>query len=141
LLAGRHAKVRRDGYRLAARRRPSGSAENNVRLLSRALDIAAAVARALEISDLIVSFDPVTLQPRPVLKREVVGGLVSAGDRRGARIVERLPERAGYLDADVVKHLLIDVHCEIQRLAEEFQHGQRMRALLAALLLSIPDSS
>lgn len=99
-----------------------------------------AVARALEISDLIVRFDSATLEQLPVSKGEVVAALVSAGDPGAARIVRRLPEREGRLDQDFVKHLLVQVHCEIQRLSEEFQHGQRMRALLASLLASLRGS-
>lgn len=95
------------------------------------------MARPLEICDLIVRFDSSTLEPLPVSKRDVVAALVAAGDPGAARIVQRLPERAGHLDQDFVKHLLVEVHCEIQRLSEEFQHGQRMRAILAPLLASM----
>ncbi|HKB33221.1 MAG TPA: methyltransferase domain-containing protein [Candidatus Dormibacteraeota bacterium] len=98
------------------------------------------MARPLEISDLIVRFDSATLEPLPVSKSEVVAALVAAGDLSAARIVQRLPERAGHLDEDFVKHLLVEVHCEIQRLAEEFQHGQRMRAILAPLVASMRGS-
>jgi SAM-dependent methyltransferase len=98
------------------------------------------LVRPLEISDLIVRFDSATLEQLPVSKSEVVAVLVAAGDVRAARIVQRLPEQMGNLDPDSVKHLLVEVHCEIQRLAEEFQHGQRMRAILAPILASIPGS-
>jgi SAM-dependent methyltransferase len=98
------------------------------------------VARPLEISDLIVRFDPATLEQLPVSKGDVVAALVAVGDVRAARIVKRLPEQMGHLDQDFVKHLLVEVHCEIQRLAEEFQHGQRMRAILVPILASIRGS-
>jgi SAM-dependent methyltransferase len=98
------------------------------------------VTRQLEISDLIVRFDSGTLEPLPVSKSEVVAALVAAGDMGAARIVQRLPERAGHLDQDFVRRLLVEVHCEIQRLAEEFQHGQRMRAILSPLLASMRGS-
>jgi len=98
------------------------------------------VTRQLEISDLIARFDSGTLEPLPVSKSEVVAALVAAGDMGAARIVQRLPERAGHLDQDFVRRLLVEVHCEIQRLAEEFQHGQRMRAILAPLLTSMRGS-
>jgi SAM-dependent methyltransferase len=98
------------------------------------------LARPLEISDLIVRFDSSTLEPLPVSKHEVVAALLAAGDPGASRIVRRLPEREGHLDQDFVKHLLIEVHCEIQRLSEEFQHGQRMRANLAPLLESMRGS-
>jgi SAM-dependent methyltransferase len=99
------------------------------------------VARPLEISDLIVRFDSATLEQLPVSKDEVVAALVAAGDKPAARIVQRLPEQMGHLDQDFVRHLLVEVHCEIQRLAEEFQHGQRMRAILAPILASIREPS
>lgn len=92
------------------------------------------MSRRLEISDLIVRFDPDTLEPVPVRKADVLAQLAAAGDHRAARIVERLPERSGALDQDFVKHLLVGVHCEIQRLAEEFQHGRRMHSILAPLV-------
>jgi SAM-dependent methyltransferase len=98
------------------------------------------VTRQLEISDLIVRFDSATLEPLPVSKSEVVAALVAAGDMGAARIVQRLPERAGHLDQNFVRRLLVEVHCEIQRLAEEFQHGQRMRAILSPLLTSMRGS-
>lgn len=98
------------------------------------------MTRQLEISDLIVRFDSGTLEPLPVSKSKVVAALVAAGDMGAARIVQRLPERAGHLDQDFVRRLLVEVHCEIQRLAEEFQHGQRMRAILAPLLASMRGS-
>jgi hypothetical protein len=98
------------------------------------------VTRQPEISDLIVRFDSGTLEPLPVSKSEVVAALVAAGDMGAARIVRRLPERAGHLDQEFVRRLLVEVHCEIQRLAEEFQHGQRMRAILAPLLTSMQGS-
>jgi SAM-dependent methyltransferase len=99
------------------------------------------VERPLEISDLIVRFDSATLEPLPVRRRDVEAAFIAAGDRGAARIVQRLPERAGALDQDFVRHLLIEVHCEIQRLAEEFQHGQRMHAILASVLAWLPDSA
>jgi 2-polyprenyl-3-methyl-5-hydroxy-6-metoxy-1,4-benzoquinol methylase len=98
------------------------------------------VRRPAEISDLIVRFDPDTLDQLPVSKAAVLAALASTGDRQAMRIVHRIPERDGHLDRDFVKHLLIDVHYEIQRLSEEFQHGHRMLAILRPLLAAIPAS-
>lgn len=87
-----------------------------------------------EISDLIVDFDPATLARRPVRKRDVVNAFAAAGNGRAARIVSNMPERDGVLDPDAVDRLLVRVHCEMQRVSEEFQHGQRVAELLQPLL-------
>jgi SAM-dependent methyltransferase len=93
----------------------------------------------LEVSDEILSFDPVTLERRPVRKEEVIEKLRAAGDRRGAAIVRALPEREGFLDPDAVDRRLIAIHCEMQRISEEFQHGQRVAELLRPLLATFRD--
>lgn len=90
-----------------------------------------------EISDLIVSFDPDTLARRPVPKQDVVQTFRSLGNRKAARIVERIPELYGMLDPEAVDKLLIRVHCEMQRLSEEFQHGQRMYDLLEPVMTGL----
>lgn len=86
----------------------------------------------LEISDEILAFDPDTLQRLPVRKSEVLGKFRS--DRRAARIVRALPDRDDILDPDAVDRRLVRVHCEMQRISEEFQHGQRVADLLHPLL-------
>ena len=83
-----------------------------------------------EISDAIVSFDPETLQRRPVVKSQVLEQFSQLGNRKAARIVERIPDRDGVLDADAVDRLLVTSHCEMQRMSEEFQHGKRVGELL-----------
>jgi SAM-dependent methyltransferase len=88
----------------------------------------------LEISDLIVDFDPVTMARRPVVQAEVVERFRKVGDPRAARIVDAMSSSGGVLDPDAVDRLLIRVHCEMQRLSEEFQHGQRVSELLHAML-------
>jgi len=45
----------------------------------------------LEISDLIAAWHPIMGERLPVVKDEVVARLREAGDRRAARIVERMP--------------------------------------------------
>ena len=45
-----------------------------------------------EISDAIISFDPETLERRPVIKSEVIRTFVSLGNRTVARIVAGMPE-------------------------------------------------
>ncbi len=94
--------------------------------------------KLLEVSDLIVDFDYQTLTRLPVQRDAVVQQCRAAGDRRAAQIVERMPVTScGELDPQFVDRLLVRVHCEMQRLSEEFQHGQRMWELLQALLASL----
>jgi SAM-dependent methyltransferase len=88
----------------------------------------------LEISDLIVDFDVLSLKRRPVDKSAVVEKLRTAGDLHAARIVAAMPEQNGLLDSEYVDRLLVRVHCEMQRLSEEFQHGRRVQELLTPML-------
>jgi SAM-dependent methyltransferase len=92
-----------------------------------------------EMSDLIVSYDPVTLARRPVRKDDVVRYFAGCGNRRAVRIVEAMPESAGILDPDYVDRLLVAVHCEIQRISEEFEHGQRVAELLRPILATLRE--
>ncbi len=93
-----------------------------------------ASSELLEISDLIVDFDIETLARQPVLQAEVIEEFQRVGDRRGAKIVADMPATGGVIDPDYVDRLLVKVHCEMQRLSEEFQHGQRVFELLVPLL-------
>lgn len=90
-----------------------------------------------EISDLIVQHDPATLQRLPVSKADVIVTLRTAGDTAAQLIVERFPEEAGILDAEFVDRQLIAAHCEIQRLSEEFCHGERMAQALLPLVAAL----
>jgi SAM-dependent methyltransferase len=94
-----------------------------------------------EISDAIVSFDPDTLARRAVVKETLVREFLSFGNRRAAQIVEAIPERDGVLDPEAVDRILITSHCEMQRISEEFQHGQRVLELLQPLLITIREAS
>ncbi|HEY0322386.1 MAG TPA: methyltransferase domain-containing protein [Pyrinomonadaceae bacterium] len=87
-----------------------------------------------EISDEIVAFDPETLKRLPVRKQQVIQDFLSRGNRTAARIVNDIPERNGELEEGAVDRLLINAHCEIQRISEEFQHGQRVLELLKPLV-------
>lgn len=87
-----------------------------------------------EISDEIVAYDPATLERRPVRKQEVVSKLLAQHNPHAARIVERMPAQDGILDPWAIDQLLVRVHCEMQRLSEEFQHGRRVAELLRSLL-------
>jgi SAM-dependent methyltransferase len=93
----------------------------------------------LEISDLIVDYEAATMQRRPVDKDAVIEKLRSVGDFGAARIVAALPDQNGVLDSDYVDRLLVRVHCEMQRLSEEFQHGRRILELLTPMLTALKD--
>ena len=97
-------------------------------------------AELLEISDLIVDFDAETLARVPVVKQSVIDKLNSVGDRRAAKIVAAMPASGGVLDAEFVDQLLVRVHCEMQRLSEEFQHGRRVFQLLRSMLTALANS-
>lgn len=94
----------------------------------------------LEISDLIVDFDAETLARVPVYKQDVVDQLLAAGQHRASGVVAQMPDTDGVLDAGYVDKLLVQVHCEMQRLSEEFQHGRRSLRLLSSLLATIAQS-
>lgn len=87
-----------------------------------------------EISDAIVSFDPITLERKPVKKADVVAQFEELGNHEAVRIVRRIPERDDVLDPAAVDKLLITSHCEMQRMSEEFQHGKRVAELLKPIL-------
>lgn len=99
-----------------------------------------ATERLLEISDLIVDFDPATLRRLPVERDHVVECLEAVGDHGAARIVEQMPVQGGRLEEAFVDELLVRVHCEMQRLSEEFQHGRRVYEVLQPLLRALAKS-
>jgi|ERR1044071_8870292 SAM-dependent methyltransferase len=93
-----------------------------------------------EVSDEIISFDPETLERKPVIKSQVLREFTALGNQQAVRIVEGIPEREdGALDPDAVDRLLITAHCEMQRISEEFQHGKRVAELLKPLLNALRD--
>jgi len=109
-----------------------------IRLLWRALSIPDA---GPEISDRIVAFDAQTFQRQPVSKEAVVNEFLLLENRTAAEIARSLPEKSeGMLDPEAMDRLLIKVHCEMQRLSEEFQHGQRVAEVLDSLLQSLRDN-
>ena len=83
-----------------------------------------------EISDLIVAYDPESLERVPVRRDEVVARFEALGRRRAARIVASMPAIDGVLDPMAVDAVLLRAHRELQRLSEEFQQGLRVRELL-----------
>jgi SAM-dependent methyltransferase len=95
---------------------------------------------AVEISDLIVDYDPRTLARRPVRKEDVVARYRAIGRRSAIRVVEAIPDRQGVLDADAVDATLIRCHCEMQRLWEEFQVGLRVLTVLRPMVSALRES-
>lgn len=93
----------------------------------------------IEITDLLVDIDA-----EGIRRRVRIDGLVQEaldhGDRWAARLLRRLPAPDGWLDDGFVDRLLVAVHCEIQRLSEEFRHGARMAAHLEPVLATLRRS-
>jgi SAM-dependent methyltransferase len=95
-----------------------------------------------EISDRIVAFDSDTLQRQPVLKAALIREFQSLNNSQAVRIIEKLPAGPdGNLEPAKMDQLLVTVHCEMQRISEEFQHGRRMAELLNPLLRAIRDQN
>lgn len=87
-----------------------------------------------EISDLVIAYDPETLERLPVGREQVLGELEQHGMARGVQIVSRWPHRGGVLDPDHVDRVLLTAHHELTRLSEEFMQGRRMQRILRPLL-------
>ncbi|MBK8208037.1 MAG: class I SAM-dependent methyltransferase [Planctomycetes bacterium] len=95
-----------------------------------------------EITDLLVAFDPQTLQRLPVHRQEVIDKLLAMGNRRGARIVSVLPvDAVGVLDPAAVDQALLTAHREMQILSEEFYHGLRMARLLGPIINTVREAA
>lgn len=90
----------------------------------------------VEITDLIRSWAGDGSR-RPIEAASVVARLEASGQRRAARIVRRLPQHEGILDDDAVDALMIRVHRELQRLAEELLQARRVRDALDPLVRRI----
>ena len=94
----------------------------------------------LEVSDLVRALDPGTGVRLPVRRDDVIDRLRAAGDRRGVRVVRRLPARAdGVLDPAGVDAVLLRCHTELQRLSEEMQQGRRVADVLRPLLAAVRE--
>jgi SAM-dependent methyltransferase len=94
-------------------------------------------SRYLEISDEIVRFDPGTLARLPVEKVAAVAAFEAVGDGASASYVRSLPDADGILDNGAVDTGLVQAHYEMQRIAEEFEHGQRVTELLRSVLSAL----
>jgi SAM-dependent methyltransferase len=90
-----------------------------------------------EISDLVIQHDPKTLQRLPVSKEEIRHIFEATGNRKAVRVIDQIPARDGILDPIAVDRLMLTVHWEMQRLAEEFYHGHRVLHLLRAIVAAL----
>lgn len=95
---------------------------------------------ALEVTDLLWQCDGAG-NPVPVVRSEAVSQLAALGQRRAARIIERMPSADGVLDARHVDELMLRVHFELQRLSEELQLARRVADLLAPLVARVREAS
>lgn len=91
-----------------------------------------------EISDLVVDYDPATLERRDVARQAVLSGLRGRVPARAVRVAEQLAVRdAGehaLLDRDTVDGILVRSHLELQRLEEEFRVAAIVAEVLAPLI-------
>jgi SAM-dependent methyltransferase len=88
-----------------------------------------------EISDLVVDYDPATLERRDVSKRAVLARLAEARvPGRAQRVAAKLADRDDILDREAIDGILVRSHLELQRLHEEFRVGHMVRALVAPLV-------
>lgn len=91
----------------------------------------------LEISDAIVSFDAATLRRKPIVKADLIAHFAAAENRAAVKIVEKIPDRDGFLCETAVDAMLVAAHCEMQRISEEFQHGRRMAQILRPIIATL----
>jgi len=94
----------------------------------------ARMSELLEISDLIVDYDPQSLVRRDVRRSEVVKRLRQNGQYLAASIARKIPADNDVLDRNSVDLMLLRAHSEIQRLSEEFSQGERVRRLLRPIV-------
>jgi len=90
-----------------------------------------------EITDLIIQYDPKTLERLPVRKSDVLDVFAGFGNRKALRAVAALPDHQGLLDNRAIDRILISTHWEMQRLAEEFYHGHRVWDLLRRVVATV----
>jgi SAM-dependent methyltransferase len=86
-----------------------------------------------ELSDLIVDYDPETLERRDVDGSVVLARLVGA-PARARRLGRALVRGGGVLDRREMDGVLIRSHLELQRLQEEFHFGDTVRALIVPMI-------
>jgi SAM-dependent methyltransferase len=87
-----------------------------------------------EVSDLVVQHDLKTLERLPVNKKEIARIFERFANRKALRVIEQIPAKDGLLDPVAVDRMMLTVHWEMQRLAEEFYHGHRVLRILCATI-------
>jgi len=93
-----------------------------------------------EITDLIVRHDPHSLERLPVRRQDVIEIFQKYGNRLAIRAVEELPDWDGVLADCAVDRMMLAVHWEMQRLAEEFYHGHRVWEIVRAAVVALRKS-
>jgi len=90
-----------------------------------------------EITDLIIEHDPTSLERVPIRKQDVLEIFAKFRNGKALAAIRAIPEREGVLDPRAVDCLLLQTHWEMQRLSEEFYHGNRVAELLRAVIRTI----
>jgi len=90
-----------------------------------------------EISDLVIDFDPLSFERKPIKKAEALDYFKQRGERTPYDIINAIDEVDGILDSRAVDKLILLNHTELQRLSEEHCHGQRVLELLEPLIKSL----
>src|SRR5689334_3592544 len=85
-----------------------------------------------ELSDLVVHYDPRTLERHDVTLDRVLSRL--PGPASAPRVARRLAGPDGVLVRARVDEVLVRSHLELQRLHEEFRVGAMMRDLVAPMI-------
>ncbi len=87
----------------------------------------------MELSDVIVDFRADGSR-RPVKVADASSALVDAPFSSSRRLLAQLPQSEGVFDDGGVDGVLLRSHLELQRLAEEVQHGHRVSRLVRPFL-------
>lgn len=88
----------------------------------------------LEISDIIVQYEPSSLRRLPVSRDEAIH---KSSSRYAESIISAIPHNNGILCENAVDQILLDSHKELQRLCEEFYHAQRISKIIQSMVQSI----
>lgn len=93
-----------------------------------------------EISDLIIDYDPDTLERRPVSKQAVLERFRDLNNQKAINVVREIPATENVFDDAAVAEILLRSHYELQRVSELFEQGRRVFELLQKLLPAIRSS-
>lgn len=95
------------------------------------------MSELLELSDLIVDYDPIDGQRRAVAREQVLDRLHASGQRRAQQLARALPHDGRYLNAVACDAILYRAHVELQRLNEEFLQGERLLSVIKPLITGL----